>query len=156
MANYHESYLGLLWIITTLKADATLSGLAVGGVWRDMIPAGQTPVSPYVIVGHQSGKDVITANAFRIFDDFLYRVEAHGPASQSDTLAQTAAQFDKLLGGPPNLPVTATIIVNSVTEGIVLDAHREQLYQLDEIINTTEQWTRFGGLYRLLIQQFAS
>ena len=112
---------------------------------------------PYVIVGQQSSHDVITANAYRIFDSLLFRVEAHGMASQTDTTAQAGAQIDRLLGGPPGLPLTSqSIIVNSVTLGVVLDCHREQPLQLDEIINTTEQWVRFGGMYRILIEQKAS
>jgi|SRR5215469_6010832 len=155
MANYSESFLALQWLISVLKADTTLASLAPGGVYREMIPQSTTP-TPYVIIGQQTGSDVLTFNAFRIFDGFLFRIEAHGPAAQADTIAQAAAQVDKILGGPPGLPVTQTIIVGGVTEGIVLACFREMPLTLDEIINTTEQWSRFGGLYRLLVQQKAT
>lgn len=154
MANYSESYLALIFIMSTLKADATLASLAPGGVYRELLPPNTTP--PYVIVGQQSGSDYLTANAFRIFDTFLFRVEAHGMAAQADTTAQAGAQIDRLLGGPPGLPTSGPIYVNSVFAGFCLSCYREQPLQLDETINTTEEWTRFGGLYRLLIQQSAS
>lgn len=154
MANYSESYLALVFLMSTLKGDSTLAGLCPGGVYRELIPPAAVP--PYVIIGQQAGSDYLTANAFRIFDTLLFRIEAHGMAVQADTLAQAAARIDKILGGPPNLPLTQVIVVNSITEGIVLSCYREQPLQLDEVINTTEQWSRFGGLYRLEVQQVAT
>ena len=154
MANYSESYLAFQFLMSTLSADTTLQGLAPGGVYRELIPPTATP--PFVIVNQQSSHDEITANAYRIMVSLLFKVEVHGMASQADTTAQAAARIDKILGGPPNLPLTQSIIVNSVTEGVVLSCYREQPLQLDEIINTSEQWVRFGGMYRILIEQKAS
>jgi hypothetical protein len=164
MANFNEVYLGISWITATLSNDTTMVELAPGGFYRGAVPptfennAMQVPV---VIMAHQGGPgDVTTVNAFRVFDDLLYQVVAAGPQSVIDTVAQAAAWLDRLLGGPPNLPVSGPIQApaNSGATGVVgavLDCHRQQPLVLD-LEENGERWVKIGGLYNLKLQQFAT
>lgn len=155
MSNYNEVMLGFLWLESVLSADSTLSGLAPGGVWRALAPSG-TAV-PFVVMVHQAGSDVVTMNGFRVMDELLYQVKVVGLGNSRSiaTLAQAAAQIDKLLGGPPSLPASGAVVVNSVTAGQVLACYRQSPFQLDELVDG-ELWTDLGGLYRLQIEQIAT
>lgn len=153
MANYNEAYLGAVFLTALLSGDTTLMALCPGGVWNTLAPP--EDATPFIYLTHQAEQDVITANAYRIFTSHLYQVAAVAPASNTSGVAAAAAQLDKLLGGPPNLPVSGPVYVNSVFAGQVLNCHREQALSIDELINTA-LWSRIGGMYRVLVQQNAS
>ncbi len=153
MGNYSEAALGLQWLYGILSSDSTLSGLAPGGVWRSYAPP-ESQV-PYVIISFHSGNDVTTLNAYRIMDDLLYQAKAIGPAMDTATITQAAARIDKLLGGPPGLPTSGTIMQGPTQIGQVLACFRTAPIQVDELVNG-EPWTNIGGMYRLLLEQIAS
>jgi hypothetical protein len=91
----HEATYGFLWLKSVLGADSTLAANAPGGIWRGSAPSGTT--TPYVIIGLQSGLDVLTLNAVRIMTQPLYQVRAIGPAAISTTIAAAANEIDVLL-----------------------------------------------------------
>ncbi|SRR5260221_5257038 len=95
-----EAYYGFQWLKSVLVADSTLTALAPGGIWRGSAPPavpGTTPVTPYIILGFQSGIDVLTINAYRLMTQPLYQIRAFGPAAISTTIAAAAAEIDLLL-----------------------------------------------------------
>lgn len=153
MGNYHEGQLGHLFLYSTLSGDSTLTGFAPGGVSRAV--ASPQASTPFVIVAYQAGTDSVTMNGYRMIVDSTYQVRAVGPSTQSLTVAQAAAQIDKLLGSPPGTPVSGDVIVSSVTEGRVLSCYRLSPLVLDEMVEDA-LWVTMGGLYRLVIEQQAS
>lgn len=147
----HEIALGLQFLYSTLSGDSTLMALVPGGVRRAFAPAGTA--SPWIIIAHQSGADVITANGVRLMDDLLYQAKVVGPASVMDTLVAAAARLDVLLGGTPAGPVrNQPIVSNAVTIGWLLACWRESPLLIDELVEGI-QWSHIGGLYRQDLQQ---
>jgi hypothetical protein len=138
MAGY-ETTAGFQWLYNTLSADSTLQTDAPGGVWRGLAPPGTA--TPFVILSLQSGKDVITANAVRVFDDDTFLVKAVGPASNNAGVLAAASRIDALLGRTSG----------QVTAGAILACYRETPISIDELVNG-ELWSNLGGLYRLIIQ----
>ncbi|SRR6266702_2131367 len=136
----HEVALGLDFLNTTLSNDASLTSLAPGGVFRAYAPP--STLAPYIIIALQSGTDIITMNAFRLFSNALYQVKVIGPSSETDTLVQAASEIDSLLG----------LTSGTVTNGHILYCYRESPLQVDELVNGV-QWSNIGGTYRLAIQQ---
>lgn len=136
----HEAVIALEWLFATLSGDATLTALAPGGCFRALAPP-NTP-TPFVIVGYQSGVDVLTMNAVRLFSQPLYMVKVVGPADITPTIAQGAARVDELLKRSSG----------TAAGGLILDCYREQPLLVDELVNGT-QWVSIGGLYRTEIQQ---
>ena len=153
MSNYHETYLAFLWLESTLGGDSTLTGYAPGGVHRSLAPP--DAAFPFIVMAHQAGTDVTTMNGFRIMTEQLFQIRAVGPASISASIAQAAAQVDKLLGGPPGVPASGTVTVSSVLEGQILACYREQQIMLDELV-AGELFSNMGGLYRLIVEQVAT
>jgi len=137
----HEVVAGFMWIYSVLSIDATLLASAPGGVYRSLAPP--ITASPYVIMAHQSGMDVVTINAFRLMDNLLYQVKAVGPSSQMVAIAAAAARIDQLLG----------LASGTVTGGYIGSCYREQPIFVDESPINGEQYTNVGGLYRLQIKQ---
>lgn len=141
-----EVMLGYAWLSSTLSGNSTLMS-QVTTIRRAYAPPETVP--PWIILAHQSGIDVVTANAFRLMTSLLYQVKVVGPARLTAALASVAAQFDTLIGSPPT---SGDIVMNSVTVGRVLACWRESPLQLDELVDG-EQWTNVGGLYRLQLEQ---
>lgn len=135
-----EVALGLDFLYTTLSNDPTLTSLVPGGVFRAFAPP--TTSTPYIIIALQSATDVITMNAFRLYENALYQVKVIGPILEMNTLVQAASEIDTLLG----------LTSGTVTNGHILYCYRESPLQVDELVNGV-QWTNIGGLYRLAIQQ---
>ena len=154
MANYHESYLGFLFLAGILQVDATLSGLAPGGVWRGLAPPASS--TPFVVMSHQAGTDVLTMNGVRLFVSMLYLVKAVGPSSATAAVALAAARIDRLLGSPPGLPASGAVIVASVTEGQVYAVFREMPLMIEEAPVAGEEYINMGGMYRMQIGQIAT
>lgn len=125
---------GYTFLYTTLHGDATLMAL-ITGVYRNLAPPGSLP--PYVIIGHQAGHDVMTANAWRVFTSDIYQVKVIGPESTYETaLVPAANRIDALLG--------RTSIPG------VLACYREQQFALFELVNGVA-WLNLGGMFRILI-----
>jgi hypothetical protein len=93
---------GLQYLYSTLSADPTLSGIAVGGVWRGVADAGVA--TPFVIISLQSGGiDSLTMTAVRLFSNPLYQVKCVGPASITGSIVAGASAIDALLGRTPSI-----------------------------------------------------
>jgi hypothetical protein len=141
MSGANEVALGLLWLQSVLSSDATLSGLAPGGVYRAMAPPNTSPI--YVIVAYQAGTDALTLNAYRMLSNLIYQVKAVGPVSSTAAIVAASKQIDVLLGGPTS---------GSVSGGYISACYRDGSLQIDELRASGEQWSNFGGLYRLQVQ----
>lgn len=139
-----EAYLGFQFLYGILAPDTTLQSYAPGGVFRSEADPGTTP--PFVIIGLQSpGVDTMTITAVRLLSNPLYQIRAVGPASLTQQVANAASQIDVLLGGKDGLRN------QSIANGFIAACYRENVLQLDEIVNG-ELITSIGGLYRLIIE----
>lgn len=146
MAN--ESAAGFAFLYSFLHADNTLVGL-VSGIFRDVAPVGTAP--DWLVIGHQSTADTMTATGVRILTRNLYRVLAVGPEADAANLRAIADRIEALLmpGSPP------TPIRNTTAGGVsVLAVYREQPLALSEIVpgaGPGAAWLNLGGLYRVEI-----
>jgi len=145
MAN--EAALGFAFLNATLGGDSTLAALATGGVWRNVAPDGTA--QDWLVYGHQSGQDTMSATAVRILSGQLYRVLAVGPEADDLNLQAIADRVDALLqpGGQPLRNATA----GGVT---ILACYREQALALSEIVpgsGSGTAWLNLGGLYRIAL-----
>ena len=140
----NEAFLGLQFLYGILSADATLQGYAPGGVFRSEAPPGTA--MPFVIIGLQSpGVDTMTITAVRLMSNPLFQIRAVGPAAITQQVANAASQIDTLLGGKDGLRN------QSIANGFIAACYRENVLELDEIING-ELITSLGGFYRLQIE----
>lgn len=164
MANFNEVYLAISWISATLSGDSTMVSLAPGGFWRGKVPQtleNSAIQSPLIIYAHQGGPGAITTmNGLRLFSDMLFQIVAAGPESNYTAIAQAAAYFDRLFGGPPNGPVSGPVLAPAGSGlmgnvGWVLDCYQQQPLLLD-LEENGEPWVKNGGLYKLQLQQIAS
>jgi hypothetical protein len=142
MAN--EAASGFTFLYSLLSGDGTLAAL-VSGVFSDYAPAATAP--DWVVLGHQSGVDTLTATAVRRLSRNLYRILAVGPESHYTNLVAIANRFDALLM-PADNPLR-----NATSGGVtVLAAYREQPLALAETVPGSAfgpAWLNLGGLYRL-------
>lgn len=140
----HEGVLGLLFLSAVLQGDSTLASLAPGGVWRGS--ADPNVATPYVVVALQAGTDALTVTGVRPLSHLLFQAKAVGPASNTQAIADAAAQLDTLLGGSSGLRN------QSVTGGFIGSCYRDGIILLDELV-TGEKWVDIGGLYRVDVEQ---
>lgn len=136
----HEITLGFEWLYSVLSTDSTLQGYAPGGVYRSLAPP--STASPYVILIYQAGTDAVNFGGGRAYASMIYQVKAVGPASNTAGIMNAAARADGLI---------TTGAQVSITGGTILSSFREQPLQIDELVNG-EQWSNFGGLYRILVK----
>lgn len=138
----HELVSAETWLYGVLSNDTTLLGYAPGGVFADLAPDGT--LTPYVIFNAQSpGVNSLTMNGVRLLSNPLYQVVATGPASQMSSIANAAAEIDKLLKPPAS---------GTVAGGYISSSYQETPLMLSQVINTVK-WKSIGGLYRLSVQQ---
>jgi hypothetical protein len=95
-------------------------------------------------MSYQAGSDVTTANGVRLISTPLYQIRVSGPASATDKLEQAVSRLDDLFARTDGF----------TQGGLVLACYREQPLAFDQIVNG-KQWSSFGGLYRLEIQQIS-
>lgn len=139
----NEAYIGLEFLVTRLKNDATLTSLAPGGVWDSMAPQGTT--TPFIVVAFQAGTDTTTMNGIRLISLPLYQIKAVGPGNTATAVAAAAAQADAALGGKDGLKNITT------SDGFIAACYREQPLIYNELVNGAP-WTNIGGLERLEIE----
>jgi hypothetical protein len=142
MANDAAS--GFAFLYGMLGSDATLLAL-VTGVYRDVAPVGTVP--DWLVFGHQSGTDTMTATAVRIMTGNLYRILAIGPEAHDTNLGAIADRVDALLQ-PSGTPLR-----NATAGGVTaLACYREQVLALSETVPGAaggSAWLSLGGLYRI-------
>jgi len=141
----NEAYLGFKFLYGILAPDTTLAGYAPGGVSRGFQSPGTT--TPYVVMSLQSpGADTTTnVGVVRLLANPLYLIRAVGPAALTIQIANAAAQIDVLMGGKDGLKN------KPITGGFIDALYRESPFQQDTLENG-EEWTMFGGLYRMQIE----
>lgn len=134
-----EVAMGLAYLKSALSGDSTLNGYAPGGIRRGM--AQPQAASPYITMKHQSGVDAPVFGGGRAYSDILYEIRVWGPASGTQALVNAASRVETLIS-------TATPV--AVTGGTIKACFRSQTIQ-DEEDPDGEQWSCFGGVYRMFI-----
>lgn len=129
------------FVDATMRADTSLMSVATGGVWQGRADAGV--IAPFAQYGQQTGTDVLTLNAVRLWSSILMQIVAIGPSNNFAALVTIANRIDALFGraGPIGL-----------SQGGVLSCYREQPLALDEPLVNGQAWSRLGGLYRIALQ----
>ena len=140
----NEILLALEWLMTTLNADSTLTGLVTGGIWRGSAPVEAVP--PYIVMNLQAGSDVLTMNGVRLYDSLLFQIKVIGPGTMTSTLLLAANEIDSLLKRTSGVPLTTDGL------GAILACFRESPVQIDSLVNG-ELWSDIGGMYRIQLQQ---
>lgn len=127
------------FVIAAMQADTALTTAATGGVWQGFAPIGTS--APYALVSRQSGHDVLTVSADRVFTHVLMQIKAVGLASDYDTLVTIANRIDALFGKRgPSSPSTG---------GSLLDTYRESEVAYEEVPAPGVQVSHLGGLYHI-------
>jgi hypothetical protein len=131
------------WVATTMQADSALMAAAVGGLYQGLAPV--DTVAPFVLVIQQTGTDVLTMNANRLFVHILLQIKALGPSGPGGSysaLVTIADRIDALFkrAGPVGL-----------SSGGVLACWREQSLAYSELVNG-QPWSHLGGLYHIELQ----
>lgn len=136
-------------IVAYLDADATLQGLATGGVWTDPAPEAATPVTDatiapvFVTVGLLSDRPQWCSGGLG-YHDALYTVQAVGP---SDRLRDIEAAALRIF----------TLLTRSLSEGRVIAGWDIGGLRLEAAVEfpdpevaTGVRWEHRGGQYRVL------
>ncbi len=127
------------WVDSTMRADSALMSAAVGGIWQGMADIGTQP--PFVVYARQSGADVLTMNAVRLWASILLQIKAVGPTSNYATLVTMANRIDALFKDVRSV---------GLAQGGILSCYREQEFAMGELV-AGAQWEK-GGLYRIALQ----
>lgn len=122
-----------------LSGDATLSGLAPGGVWRGVAPQGTTGV--WVVFSRIAGDDVYTFDV-RAMVNSVYQVKAIAPGESGLPAWQAADRIETLLTDQPLTMPTGTLLM----------IRRQQVLSLTEV-DGGEQYQHAGGLYAITVQE---
>jgi hypothetical protein len=121
-----------------LAGDATLSGLAPGGVWRGVAPVGTTGV--FVAFAQVSGVDAYTLKD-RATTTYNYLIKAIGPGESATPAWNAAARIDALLNDQPL----------TLSAGSVMSVRRERAMTMTET-DGGEQYQHAGGYYIIWTQ----
>jgi hypothetical protein len=131
------------WVATTMQADSTLMAAATGGLYQGLAPV--DTVAPFVLVVQQTGMDVLTMNANRLFVHILLQIKALGPSGPGGSyaaLVTIADRIDALFKSVRSVPLSS---------GGVLACWREQSLAYSELVNG-QPWSHLGGLYHIELQ----
>jgi len=127
------------WLSTTLKADATLTGLVSTRIYNTRRPSPTTPFPVVIFQLQAAGDDLLVLGGVRVWAPLLYLVR--GIAEQTSyegTLATIANRIDTLLHAQSGTATAGTIWV----------AVRERAFQMSEIVDG-RTFAHLGGLYRI-------
>lgn len=133
-----ESALALTWMESTLSGDATLQGLAPGGVLQTFALPGTT--APYTLVKYVSGNDHVIFGGGRAYSEMRFHAFVTGPFSALSTIQSAAARIDTLL-------TVAT--QTAVTGGTIIASFRDQPINQDEYVDG-QKWSSIGGEYCIM------
>lgn len=122
-----------------LNGDATLRGLAPGGMWRAVAPESVT--GTVVVFQQLAGTDTYTL-ADRAFTRSIYQVKAITPGESSAPAWSAAERIDVLLNDA-NL---------SLTGGSVMACRRESVVSTAET-DGGEMYQHAGGIYQITTQE---
>lgn len=124
-------------LVAALQADATLLGLAPGGVYPDLAPE-QVP-TPYVIVALESHEDV-QEHGSPAYEDMVYVVMAIDKATDAAAANAAYARADAVLTG-------STLAVSGYT---TMDLHRVGRVRMAER-DGSAIWRFVCGRYRVQV-----
>lgn len=131
-------------LIVKLANDATLQGLAPGGVFREVAPQGAE--EPYVIVQLMDHRDEYQLARAEAYETFSYMIKAV-QQSASGTAAQAAADRVHALLQNGTLSPTNYVLLLMQRESriayVEIDEERDRRYQ------------HRGGLYDVMVQATA-
>lgn len=128
-------------VIAALANDATLTGLAPGGVYRDIAPQGVS--RPFVVVTLQAHEDALNLGRAAAFERATFLVKAVD-ANTSGTTAQAIADRIQVLLQNAALSITGYRCV---------DVHREERIAFVETEdNGDRKWQHRGGLYVVMAE----
>jgi len=133
-----ESELVLAWIESTLTADATLQGLAPGGVFQTFALPGTT--TPYTLVKYlpNSSSDVLKFGGIA-YSDMRFQVTVVGPIASQQTIADAAKRANDLLTVTEQTTVTGGTLISSI---------RSQPISDDEYVDSAK-YHLSGGEYHI-------
>jgi hypothetical protein len=138
---------GMAYLGAKLQAATAVTAFLANGansIFRNVAPQAAINNPPYILVRYQGGADVMGAFADRLMTSGLYQVVVVGPDTLTNATLYPAAQA---------LDAALHRTAGTALGGIVLACYREQPLMLSEVISgSDQQWTRIGGLYRLLVQ----
>jgi|SRR5579859_3410459 len=129
------------WVDSTLRADSALMAAATGGVFQGMADIGTAP--PFAVYARQSGSDVMTSAAVRLWASILLQIKAVGPTSQWAAIVVIANRIDELFKDVRSV---------ALATGGVLSCYREQELAMGDPPIAGQAWTNLGGLYRIALQ----
>ncbi len=129
------------WVVSTMQADSALVAAAQGGIWQGFADIGV--VAPYALVVHQSGTDVLTLQAVRLWSSLLLQLKAVGPTASYAALVVIADRIDALFKDRRSVGLSGS--------GGVLSCYRDGALSYSELINGAA-WGHLGGLYRIDLQ----
>jgi hypothetical protein len=138
-----ETFVADSWLYAVLTGDATLMGLAAGGVHGYNNP-NRSPLFPYVLFQMQgAGQDVRGVGTARIMAPMVYVVRGISEGNSfGGSLRQIADRIDTLLHAASG----------TAAGGLVLVCVREQPFALPETAPDGRQYRHLGGIYRLFVQ----
>jgi Protein of unknown function (DUF3168) len=123
-------------VMSKLQGDATLTGLAPGGVYPDVAPE-DTP-DPFVIVTLQAHEDVHELTRLSAFEVPRYLVKAVGLGTDAADAVAAYARIHALLQGQ-------TLTISGFTW---MDTARESRVKYVERDGPV-YWQHVGGIYRV-------
>lgn len=123
-----------------LSGDATLAGLAPGGVWRGVAPTDK-PAGVWVVFNNMSADDIYTFD-LRAMVNSLYQVKAIAPGESALPAWQAAERIETLL----------TDRALTITSGTLLMVRRQQVISMTET-DGGEQYQHAGGMYAITVQE---
>lgn len=130
------------WLYGLLTADSELTTLVDSRVYSGAAPQGAT--LPYVIISHQSGRDVLGVGTTRIMSHLTYLVKAVGQCQSYVTLEPIADQIDTLLHG------ASGEIAGTAGAGAELLACTRAMTVAYAEAQEGQQYRHLGGLYHVV------
>lgn len=128
-------------LVGKLTADATLAGLAPGGVYFEVAPQGVA--EPFVVVQQMTHEDSYQLARSAAFESFLYLVKAVQASTSGATVQACADRIQALLQNG-SLSATGYVLTLMQREEriryVEIDEQRDQRYQ------------HRGGLYRVQVE----
>lgn len=131
------------WVANTMQADSALMAAAPGGVYREFAPV--DTLAPFVLVNQQSGTDVLTVNANRLFVSLLLQIKALGPSGIGGNYAALVTIADRIDA------LFRSVRDVGLSSGGILACYREQTIAYGELVNG-QPFSHLGGLYRIELQ----
>ena len=138
-----ETFTADSWLYAVLSGDATLAGLATGGIYAHFNPA-TSPTFPFVLYQLQApGMDTRGVGPARVMTQALYLVRGVAQANSfGGSLKSIADRIDVLLQAASG----------TAAGGLVLSCVREQPFALPETGPGGLQYRHLGGIYRLFVK----